>query len=88
MTARFAMIERAKSKFEELDTDKSGFLEAAELDICVQWALQAYKTSDPSTYKEKMMSKVDWNKDGKLDVLGTFKCLLDLNNHGVDNVSE
>jgi len=69
MTARFATIERAKAKFDELDTDKSGFLEAAELDKCVEWALQAYQAPDVTTYKAKMLSKVDWNKDGKLDLL-------------------
>jgi len=69
MTARFALIERAKGKFIELDADSSGFLEGPEIDKCVSWALEAYQGEDPATYKTALMNKVDANKDGKIDLM-------------------
>ena len=69
MTARFALIDRAKAKFIELDTDSSNFLEGPEIDKCVEWALKVHIGEDPVSYKKMMMKKVDANKDGKVDLL-------------------
>jgi len=69
MSARYALIDRAKTKFVELDADASGFLENAEIDKCVVWALEAYVGEDPAVYKTSLMQKVDENKDGKIDLM-------------------
>lgn len=67
MLVRFSILERANAKFVELDTDKSGFLESAEIDSVVNWALEAFTGDDPTAYKKKLMAKIDANGDGKLD---------------------
>ena len=69
MTARFALIDRAKVKFQELDKDESGYLESAEIDECVKWALELYQGEDPVQYKKRLMKKVDTNRDGKIDLI-------------------
>lgn len=68
MAARFSLMDRARAKFIELDTDKSNFLEAGEIDKVVAWALEAYSGSDPAAYKASMMAKIDSNLDGKIDI--------------------
>ena len=68
MTARYAMIDRAKAKFTELDTDSSGFLEGTEIDQVVTYAMKDYDGQDPTQYREVLMAKVDSNNDGKIDV--------------------
>jgi len=67
MTKRFSLLERANKKFDEFDVDKSGFLENTELDNVIEWTMQAFTGNDPSNYKEKLIERVDRNKDGKLD---------------------
>ena len=68
MLIRYSLMERAKAKFQELDTDKSGFLEASELDKVVSWSLEAFTGDNPDAYKAKLMGKIDANNDGKLDI--------------------
>jgi len=70
----------AKAKFQELDADNSGFLESAELDKVCEWVLSAggnSSTEDKDETKAKVMSRVDANRDGKLD-LEEFCYLFDM----------
>jgi len=68
MLVRYSLLERARAKFQELDADKSGFLESAELDKVVAWSLEAFTGDNPDVYKAKLMVKIDANNDGKLDM--------------------
>ena len=40
----------------------------AELDEVVLWSMQAFSGKDPKAYKEKLIDKIDHNKDGKLEL--------------------
>ena len=51
MTARYELIQRAKEKFVELDVDSSNYLEGAEIDKVVDWALQIHTGEDPGNLK-------------------------------------
>ena len=63
------MMERARVKFAEFDADKSGFLEAKEIDEVITWTLQAFPSdSNVDTYRERLMKQIDRNGDGKLDM--------------------
>lgn len=70
----------------ELDVDKSGFLENAELEKVVIWVLDAFGEklgTDPKAVREKMMLRLDANKDGKLDPTefeGLFELMVQRNN--------
>ena len=71
MLVRMDLIERAKQKFQELDVDKSGKLEREEIDSLVTWVLSFYseKTEEQrSHYKSALMTRVDVNKDGIIDL--------------------
>lgn len=68
MLIQFSLLERAKVKFMELDADSSGFLESAEIEQVVAWAMEAFTGDDPTSYKRKLMNKIDANNDGKLDM--------------------
>lgn len=76
---------KAYDKFMELDEDRSGFLEAAELNVVVDWMLGLEKTPDKNKekVKEAMMKRVDSNKDGKLD-LDEFTALYEEEMHIVE----
>jgi len=66
---RVNLLQRAKVKFEEFDSDKSGFLETAEIDAVLTWTLQAFPADDDVyKYKEKLLKDLDANGDGKLDL--------------------
>ncbi len=66
---RMTMMERARVKFGEFDVDKSGFLEAKEIDEVISWTLQAFPSdSNVDTYRERLMKQIDRNGDGKLDI--------------------
>jgi len=66
---RMTMMERARVKFAEFDADKSGFLEAKEIDEVITWTLQAFPSdSNVDTYRERLMKQIDRNGDGKLDM--------------------
>lgn len=77
---RMSCISFAKSKFKELDTDNSGFLENKELDKVVESMLEL---EDPAggvtkeSLKTDMMAKIDANGDGKLS-LDEFTKLCDV----------
>jgi Ca2+-binding EF-hand superfamily protein len=77
VVARSDLVTRAKHKFDELDTDKSGFLEEKEIDQCIMWTLQAFPNDDDlQTYKKHLLHHIDSNGDGKLD-LGEFVILFE-----------
>jgi len=79
LLVRLELIERARVKFNELDTDKSGVLEAAEIDKVVDWVLAAYgeRPADQlAGFKATLMKRIDVNKDGKLS-LQEFAVLFD-----------
>ena len=66
---RMAMKERAREKFVEFDVDKSGFLEAKEIDQVITWTLQAFPADDNiDVYRERLVKQIDGNGDGKLDL--------------------
>jgi Ca2+-binding EF-hand superfamily protein len=70
MLTRLELINSAKAKFAELDADKSGLLEAAELDTLVGEVLKTYvqkSEEERDKFKTSLISKVDKNTDGKLD---------------------
>jgi Ca2+-binding EF-hand superfamily protein len=71
LVARLELIERAREKFQELDTDKSGVLERAELDKVCDWVLAAYgeKTEDELVgFKATLMKRIDVNGDEKISL--------------------
>jgi len=77
VVSRADLVTRAKHKFDELDTDKSGFLEEKEIDQCIMWTLQAFPNDDDlQTYKKHLLYHIDSNGDGKLD-LGEFVILFE-----------
>jgi calmodulin len=60
----------ARARFDEIDVDKSGYLENKELDKVTQWVMDSFGSklgTDPETVRAKMMQRLDANKDGKLD---------------------
>jgi len=71
MLVRMDLIHRARAKFEELDTDKSGMLEKDELDKVAEWVLQAYSdksVEDRAAFKQSLLKRIDVNQDGKLSM--------------------
>jgi len=71
MLVRLSLLQSARGKFEELDADKSGFLEAGEIDRLVELVLQAYvekPVEERAKFKKTLISQLDKNKDGKLDI--------------------
>jgi Ca2+-binding EF-hand superfamily protein len=61
----------ARARFAELDVDKSGFLENAELISVVNWVMSSFGDklgTDRELVRSRMMARLDINKDGKLDV--------------------
>ena len=69
IVARHDLVRRAKIKFTELDVDKSGSLEGPELDAVVMWTLQAFPNdADVEIYKKHLLSHVDANADGRVDI--------------------
>lgn len=71
MLARIELVKRAKVKFDELDTDRSGMLESAELDKVCDWVLTAYvekSEAERAEFKVTLMKKIDANGDGKLSL--------------------
>ena len=72
MLTRLELINSAKAKFAELDVDKSGFLEATELDSLVGEVLKTYvqkSQEEKDKFRVTLIEKVDKNSDGKLDFL-------------------
>ena len=72
MIIRCELVEKAKIKFKELDIDSSGYLEKQEIDRLVDWVLQHYIERPPDDrmkFKTALLTKVDVNKDNKLDLL-------------------
>lgn len=76
---RLELVERARSKFQELDNDNSGMLEKAELDKVAEWVLAAYgerPEAEIAGFKATLMKRIDANNDGKLS-LQEFAVLFD-----------
>lgn len=72
MLIRLELLRHAKIKFEELDADKSGFLENAEIDNVINWTLTHYSNKTPEqikVYREALLKRVDFNNDGMLSEL-------------------
>jgi Ca2+-binding EF-hand superfamily protein len=71
MLVRTELMGRARTKFEELDADKSGMLEKAELDKVADWVLEAYtekSIEERSSFKATLLKRIDVNGDGKLSL--------------------
>eukprot|EP01045_Picozoa_sp_COSAG04_P032701 COSAG04_NODE_6499_length_1313_cov_3.001647_1_plen_237_part_10 len=68
-----AQLQKAKAKFDELDTDKSGALEAGEIEKLAQWVFaQFHPDGEPMSPQQRdselaTLMELDTNKDGKLD---------------------
>jgi len=72
MNARYDILKIATEKFTELDVDSNGALNGREIDLCVDWAMQAYETGEPEYfifYRKAMMNKIDVNHDGRINLL-------------------
>ena len=79
MLARTELMRRAQVMFDELDKDKSGMLEKAELDIIAERVLQVYpekSSSERASLKTNLLNRIDANGDGKLS-LQEFTVLFD-----------
>ena len=68
-------MERAKSRFQELDVDKSGFLEAHEVGLTLDWVLlfytkegEALSAEERESIRNEIMAISDTNKDGRLSL--------------------
>ncbi len=77
VVAKSEVILKARSKFLELDDNKNGFIDGAELDNVTSWVIGAYHPCDSVvdekqrlSTKEKLMRRIDINSDGKLDIKG------------------
>lgn len=57
MVNRIVLIEKASVKFNELDTDKSGFLESSEIDKVCEWTLSAYPQENYEHYKKRLIER-------------------------------
>ena len=70
--------EKGLAKFNELDTDRSGMLENAELLQVAEWVISSFgeTASSLEDAKARMMQRLDVNKDGKLDFEEFFKLFL------------
>lgn len=83
MLVRLELVKKAKVKFLELDLDKSGFLEAAEIDNLLGWVLSLYVEKTPkeqAAFRKTLLARVDANGDGKLsevEFTGMFKEIID-----------
>ena len=69
------VMRSAREKFNELDVDKSGFLEGMELDLLLNWMLTSFcpngqplPLEEKILIKEEMMRQTDQNKDGKISI--------------------
>ena len=61
----------ARARFSELDVDNNGYLENCELHAVVEWVMKSFGNklgADPAAVQEKIMARLDINKDGKLDM--------------------
>jgi Ca2+-binding EF-hand superfamily protein len=87
-----SMIGLARNHFADLDVNKSGFIEGAELNTVVRWVQEAMHPSagaaaalppaegSDEIEKEKLMRRVDLNGDGKLNLAGIYYlCIYILN---------
>lgn len=71
MLIRVSLVEKARSKFKELDTDKSGLIERNELDAVVDWVLESHVEKTPAqrlAFRDQLMQRIDVNQDGNLDI--------------------
>jgi calcium-binding protein CML len=71
MMVRIDMVEKARSKFVELDLDKSGAIEKGELDALVDWVLESYVNKTPAQkelFRQSLLVSIDVNKDGAVDI--------------------
>ena len=69
------VMRAAREKFNELDVDKSGYLEGMELDLLLNWMLASFcpngqplPLEEKVLLKEEMMRQTDENKDGKISI--------------------
>lgn len=69
MLQRTLLMERAKEKFKEFDTNKSGTIESDEIRQVIDWTLQAFPAGNREVYEQRLMANIDANKDGQLDIL-------------------
>ena len=68
MLQRTLLIERARTKFQEFDSNKNGFIDTDEIRAVLDWTLQAYPSENIEAYKERLLANIDANKDGQLDL--------------------
>ena len=68
-------MERAKSKFQELDVDRSGFLETQEIGQTLDWVLLFYtregevlSPEERESIRTELVAVADTNKDGRLSL--------------------
>lgn len=69
MLNRTMLVERARVKFKEFDSNNNGFIDTDEIRSVIEWTLQAYPSDNINAYKERMLNNIDANKDGQLDLM-------------------
>ena len=68
-------MKKGKAKFDELDVDKSGYLEASEIQVTMDWMMIFYSGSEEplpaeelEVMKRDMMGLVDVDNDGRISL--------------------
>jgi Ca2+-binding EF-hand superfamily protein len=69
MLNRSLLIERARKKFDEFDLNKNGTIESDEIRRVVEWTVQAYPVANIGEFTQRLISNIDINNDGQLDLL-------------------
>jgi Ca2+-binding EF-hand superfamily protein len=71
MLIRVSLVEKAKTKFKEMDKDQSGLIERHEIDAVVDWVLESHVEKTPqqrTAFRDQLLSRIDANQDGSLDL--------------------
>jgi len=68
MIDRNMLMQRAKAKFEEFDTNKCGVIESGKIRQVVDWCMSAYPIENIDSFTKGLIASIDINKDGQLSL--------------------